>query len=66
MKGRHVPRPMLAAGSRLLKPLKPELATLMGFGLMMDDGSAWDDGPLLEPRLEPRPASAHIAQTVGG
>ena len=38
---------------------------LMGLGLMMDDGAAWDDGPLRELGLEPRPAGAYIAQTVG-
>jgi len=65
MKRRRVPRLVLAAGSRLLNPLKPEIATVMGLSLMMDDGADWDDRPLHELGIEPRSASAYIAQTVG-
>ena len=65
MKRRRVPRLVLAGGSRILKRLKPELATVMGLSLMMDDGAEWDDRPLRELGIEPRPASAYIAQTVG-
>jgi hypothetical protein len=65
MKRRHVPRAALAAGSRILRPLKPELATLMGLGLMMDHGADWDDQPLRALGLEPRPAGEYIARTVG-
>lgn len=65
MKRRHVPRPVLAAGSRILKRLKPELATVMGLSLMMDDGADWNDRPLRQLGIEPRPASAYIARTVG-
>jgi len=54
MKRRRVPRPVLAVGSRILKRLKPELATVMGLSLMMDDGANWDDRPLRELGIEPR------------
>lgn len=64
MKRRRVPRAMLAAGSRILKGLKPELASVIGLSLMMDDGADWDDRPLRELGIEPRPASAYIAQAV--
>lgn len=66
MKRRRVPRPVLAGGSRILRPLKPELATLMGLGLMMDDGASWDDRPLRALGIDPRPASAYIAEAVAG
>ena len=65
MRRRRVPRPVLAAGSRILKRLTPELATVMGLSLMMDDGAGWDEWPLRELGIEPRPASAYIAQIVG-
>jgi uncharacterized protein YbjT (DUF2867 family) len=64
MKRRRVPRSVLAAGNRILKRLKPELATVMGLSLMMDDGANWDDRPLRDLGIEPRSASAYIAQTV--
>ena len=57
MKRRRVPRPVLVGGSRILKRLKPELATVMGLSLMMDDGADWSDQPLRELGIEPRSAS---------
>ena len=60
----RVPRPILAAGSRILKSLKPELATVMGLSLMMDDGTQVDDRPLRRLGIEPRSASEYITQTV--
>lgn len=64
MKRRRVPRPVLATGSRILKRLKPELATVMGLSLMIDDGANWDERSLRDLGIEPRPASTYIAQAV--
>jgi uncharacterized protein YbjT (DUF2867 family) len=64
MKRRHVPRAALAVGSRLLGPIKPELASVMGLSLNVDNGARWDDGPLRELGIDPKPASAYIAEAV--
>jgi uncharacterized protein YbjT (DUF2867 family) len=64
MKRRHVPRAALAAGSRVMGPIKPELASVMGLSLNLDRGGRWDDGPLRDLGIVPRSASAYIAETV--
>lgn len=65
MKARHVPRPVLSAASRLLARPKPALASLMAMALHSDTHpSAWDDGPLREAGIEPRPATAYIRETA--
>jgi uncharacterized protein YbjT (DUF2867 family) len=64
MKRRHVPRAALTFGSRVLKPIKPELASVMGLSLNLDDGARWDDGPLRDLGIAPRPASTYIADAV--
>jgi uncharacterized protein YbjT (DUF2867 family) len=64
MKRRHVPRAALAAGSRVLGPIKPELASVMGLSLNLDDGARWDDGALRDLGIAPRPASEYIADVV--
>jgi NADH dehydrogenase len=67
MKVRHVPRPMLSLGHRLLGRIRPELASLMGMALFFDTHPAtWDDKPLWDAGITPRPASAFISQSVRG
>lgn len=58
---RHVPRLALALGSRLMARPKPVMASLMGMALYNDTHpSPWDDQPLREAGIEPRPATAYI------
>lgn len=67
MKRRHVPHVALAAGSRALARVKPEVATPMGLGPMLDSGDApWDDAPLRDLGIEPHPASEFIREGVSG
>jgi NADH dehydrogenase len=61
----HVPRAMLAMGARLLRPAKPELASMMGMALAADRSAAsWDDAPLRERGIPARPVSDAIAAMV--
>lgn len=63
LKVMHVPRVALRLGSRALGRVKPEIASLMGMALYSDTHAAtWDDRPLREAGIEPRPATAYIAQ----
>lgn len=65
MKVRHVPRPMLSLGHRVLGRVKPELASLMGMALFSDTHpSTWDDRPLRDAGIPPHPASAFIGRSV--
>lgn len=65
VKRRHVPRPALAAGARLLRRIKPNLASVLGQSLMADQRpSQADDAPLTELGVEPTPASAFIRRVV--
>lgn len=65
VKRRHVPRPALAAGARLLKRIKPNLASVMGQSLMADQRpSQADDAPLRDLGVEPTPASGFIRRVV--
>lgn len=65
MKTRHVPRPILSVASRLLSRPKPVLASLMGMALHSDlHASPWDDRPLREAGIDPRPATAYIRQAA--
>jgi NADH dehydrogenase len=67
MKVRHVPRPMLSLGHRLLWRIKPELASLMGMALFFDTHPAtWDDKPLWDAGITPRAASQFISHSVRG
>jgi uncharacterized protein YbjT (DUF2867 family) len=66
LRTRHVPRAVLAVASRLLARPKPALASLMGMALHNDlHDASWDDRPLRELGIEPRPATAFIAELVG-
>jgi NADH dehydrogenase len=67
LKVRHVPRVVLAAASRVLRRPKPALASLMGMSLHSDlHPSTGDDAPLRAAGIEPRPATAYIAETTAG
>lgn len=62
---RHVPRAAMQLGHRALARLKPEIASLMGMALYSDTHAAtWDDRPLREAGIEPRPTTAFIEQAA--
>ncbi len=67
LKVRHVPDAAMSIGHWALARMKPEVASLMGMALFFDTHpGTWDDGPLREAGIEPRPASAFIkAATLG-
>ena len=57
-----VPRPVLALGTRLIRRLKPGMASVMGMALSMDvDGCPVDPGTLRQLGIEPRPVTEAIA-----
>jgi len=65
MKRRHLPRPVLAALSRALTPVRPALATTFGLGLAADrNAPRWDDAPLRERGITPRSASDYLREHV--
>lgn len=65
LKVRHVPRAALKVGHRALARVKPEIASLMGMALYSDTHAAtWDDKPLREAGIHPRPATAYIEQAA--
>jgi uncharacterized protein YbjT (DUF2867 family) len=62
MKVQRMPRPLVRLAVRALSRPRPALASVFGLGLMMDTTDpAWDEGPLRERGIEPRPASEFIA-----
>lgn len=62
---RHVPRVALSIGCRAVAGWKPETASLMGMALFFDTHpGTWDDAPLREIGIEPRPATAFIGASV--
>jgi uncharacterized protein YbjT (DUF2867 family) len=62
LKVRHVPRAALSVGHRVLSRPKPEIASLMGMALYSDTHPAtWDDAPLRDAGITPRPASEFIS-----
>jgi uncharacterized protein YbjT (DUF2867 family) len=62
---RHVPRAALSVGHRVLSRPKPEIASLMGMALYSDTHPTnWDDAPLREAGITPRPASEFIRSAV--
>lgn len=64
LKVQHVPRAALAIGHVALARLKPEVASLMGMALNADNhSSTWDDKPLREAGIDPRPATVFITQS---
>jgi uncharacterized protein YbjT (DUF2867 family) len=59
----HVPRIALRAGRTLLRPIKPEIASIMGMALAGDlAATAVDDGAFRSLGIVPRPSSAYIAE----
>lgn len=65
LKVRHVPRVALQVGHRALARVKPEIASVMGMALYSDTHAAtWDDKPLREAGIDPRPATAFIEQAA--
>ncbi|MDQ3553281.1 MAG: NmrA family NAD(P)-binding protein [Chloroflexota bacterium] len=65
IKRRHVPRPALALGSRLLRPVKPVLASVMGQALAADrQDSRSTDAPLRQLGIEPRTTKDYIRQVA--
>ena len=67
LKVRHVPRAALSVGHRVLSRPKPEIASLMGMALYSDTHPAtWDDAPLRDAGITPRPASEFIKSAALG
>jgi NADH dehydrogenase len=65
LKVRHVPRVALSVGHRVLARPKPEIASLMGMALYADTHPAtWDDTPLREAGIDPRPATHFIREAA--
>jgi NADH dehydrogenase len=65
LKVRHVPKAAMSIGHRALARIKPEMASLMGMALFFDTHqSAWDDAPLREAGIDPRPATAFIEEAA--
>jgi uncharacterized protein YbjT (DUF2867 family) len=64
---RHVPRPVLAAGSRLLRPVKPAIASVMGMALASDlADSPVRDEDLRALGIVARPVSEYIEVLAKG
>jgi NADH dehydrogenase len=61
LKVRHVPDAAMSIGHLALARIKPEVASRMGMALFSDTHpGTWDDRPLREAGIEPRPATAFI------
>jgi hypothetical protein len=66
LKVRHVPDAAMSVGHRALARIKPEIASLMGMALSSDtQPGTWDDKPLREIGITPRPATAFIKEEAG-
>ncbi|HYO41769.1 MAG TPA: NAD(P)H-binding protein [Candidatus Limnocylindrales bacterium] len=65
LKTSHVPRIVMRVGRTLLRPLKPEIASIMGMALASDLAATevGDEG-FRDLGVEPRPASAYIAEVA--
>jgi uncharacterized protein YbjT (DUF2867 family) len=65
LKRSHVPRLVMRVGRTLMRPLKPEVASIMGMALASDlaDTQVGDEG-FRGLGVEPRPASAYIAEVA--
>ena len=65
LKVRHVPDAAMSFGHWALARIKPEVASLMGMALFFDTHpGTWDDKPLREAGIEPRPATAYIGAST--
>ena len=56
-----VPSPVLALGARALRRRQPELASILGLALSMEQDSFPGAEPLQVLDIEPQPASEYIA-----
>ena len=64
---RHVPRPVLTAGMRVLRRPRPHLASVMGLAYFADlADAAWTDAPLTELGITPRGVQAYAEGAVRG
>jgi uncharacterized protein YbjT (DUF2867 family) len=62
-KVRRVPRPLLPVLRRVLRPVRPGLASVMGMAWYYDrHGSTWDDTAIRAIGIDPRPVSAYIRE----
>ena len=59
-----VPSPALVLGARALRRSRPELASILGLALSMDQDSFPGTEPLQVLDVQPQPASAYIAAQV--
>lgn len=67
MKVQRMPRSVARLAMRVLARPKPALASIFGGGLVVDlVEPRWDDAPLRERGIDPRPASAFIRAQAGG
>jgi uncharacterized protein YbjT (DUF2867 family) len=58
---RHLPRPAARLGIRVFENRNDAVASVLGIGLALDLVEArWDDAPLTERGVRPRPASAYL------
>lgn len=65
-KVRHLPRKVLWVANRVLAPVKPDMALGMGLQLFFDtQASTWDDQPLRDAGVDPRPATEFIKASAG-
>ena len=63
LKVRHVPDGLMSVGHVALARIKPEVASLMGMALYFDTHpGTWDDQPLRQIGITPRPATAFIQE----
>jgi uncharacterized protein YbjT (DUF2867 family) len=64
-KVRHLPRTVLRAGHRILVRVRPDAALGLGLSLFFDRHAAtWDDKPLRDAGIVPRPVSEFITASV--
>lgn len=64
-KQRHMPRPLARALSRLLARRRPEVATVIGLGLLMDlHETRADEAPLRDRGIEPQRVAAHLRRQL--
>ena len=63
MKVQRMPRPLVRLAMRALARPRPALASVFGLALVLDTVEPfWDEGPLRERGIDPRPASEFIAR----
>jgi uncharacterized protein YbjT (DUF2867 family) len=61
----HVPRVALRAGMRVLRRVRPEIASIIGLALFADlEDAHWTDAPLRALRIEPRGVREYAQQSM--